>query len=127
MELKDYFANTTGYAILATADSSGKVDLALYSRPHFMDDGGIAFIMADRLTHYNLQSNRQAAYMFIEAGGGYKGKRLILTRTGESADKALIDEARRKSGYTDREYGDELKYLVYFRIDKVLPLVGESE
>jgi hypothetical protein len=127
MELKDYFANTSGYAILATGDSAGVVDLALYSRPHFMDDGGIAFIMADRLTHYNLQSNPHAAYMFIEAGGGYKGKRLILTKTGESSDKALIDDARKESGYTDREYGDELKYLVFFRIDRVLPLTGESE
>jgi hypothetical protein len=127
MELKDYFAQTQGYAILATSDSSGIVDLALYSRPHFMDDGSIAFIMADRLTHHNLQSNPHAAYLFIESGGGYNGKRLVLTKTGESTDAALIDAARERSGYTDREYGDELKYLVYFRIDKALPLIGKAE
>lgn len=127
MELKEYFARVEGYAILATADSSGTVDLALYSRPHFMDDGSIAFIMADRLTHHNLESNPHAAYLFIEAGGGYRGKRLILTKTGESSDTALIDETRKRSGYTDREYGDQLKYLVFFRVDRVLPLVGEAE
>jgi hypothetical protein len=127
MELKDYFARVVGYAILATADSSGAVDLAVYSRPHFMDDDSIAFIMADRLTHHNLQSNPHAAYLFIEEGGGYNGKRLYLTKTGESTDAALIDATRKKSGYTDREYGKELKYLVYFKIDKALPLIGEAE
>lgn len=122
MELKEYFAKTEGYGVLATADSSGTVDLALYSRPHFMDDGSIGFIMADRLTHHNLQSNPHAAYLFIQAGGGYEGMRFLLTKTGESADAVLIEETRKKSGYTTREYGDQLKYLVYFRIDKELPL-----
>jgi hypothetical protein len=127
MELKDYFAQKEGYSILATADSTGTVDLAVYSRPHFMDDGSITFIMADRLTHHNLQSNPHAAYLFVEAGGGYNGKRLYLTKTGESMDAALIDATRKRSGYADREYGRELKYLVYFRIDKALPLIGEGE
>jgi hypothetical protein len=127
MDLKDYFGDKLGYAILATADSSGVADVALYSRPHFMDDGSIAFIMADRLTHHNLQSNPHAAYMFIEAGGGYKGKRLILTKTGETSDPAMVDAARKKSGYDDGEYGDQFTYLVYFRVDRVLPLVGEAK
>ena len=57
MELKEYFKDTEGSGILATADSEGKVDAAIYARPHFMDDGTIALIMRDRLTHHNLQSN----------------------------------------------------------------------
>lgn len=126
MELNEYFAHKEGYAILATSDSSGMVDLAVYSRPHFMDDGSVAFIMADRLTHHNLKSNPHAAYLFIESGGGYNGKRIMLTKTGEDTDTTLIEAVRKKSGYTDREYGDQLKYLVYFKIDKVLPLIGEG-
>ncbi len=35
MNLSDYFDNTKGYGVLATADSSGKVDAAVYARPHF--------------------------------------------------------------------------------------------
>ena len=57
MELKDYFENTEGSGILATADSDGKVDTAIYARPHFLEDGTMAWIMRDRLTHLNLQSN----------------------------------------------------------------------
>ena len=61
MDLKTYFENTKGVGVLATADKDGKVDAALYSRPHFMEDGTIALIMNDRLTHYNLTSNPHAA------------------------------------------------------------------
>jgi DNA polymerase-3 subunit alpha len=41
--------NTVG--VLSTADSSGKVDAAIYSTPHVMDDVTVAFIMRERLTH----------------------------------------------------------------------------
>ena len=55
--LKDYFENTNGVGVMATADKEGKVNTAVYSRPHFLEDGSVAFIMRDRLTHHNLQSN----------------------------------------------------------------------
>ena len=34
MELKEYFESAKGVGILATADSKGHVDAAVYSRPH---------------------------------------------------------------------------------------------
>ncbi|HPI23199.1 MAG TPA: pyridoxamine 5'-phosphate oxidase family protein, partial [Spirochaetota bacterium] len=45
MDLKDYFETRQGTGVLATADAQGNVDAALYSRPHVMDDGTVAFIM----------------------------------------------------------------------------------
>ena len=41
---------------LANSDDKGKFDVAIYAKPHIMDDWTIAFIMADGLTHQNLQS-----------------------------------------------------------------------
>ena len=124
MSLKEYFENTEGSGILATADSDGKVDAALYGRPHFMDDGTIALIMRDRLTHHNLQSNSHACYMFIEKGPGYKGKRFFLTKVREEQDSELLQSVRRRQ-YIDEK--DESKFLVFFDIDKELPLVGAGE
>lgn len=120
MDLKAYFKNTEGYGILSTSDSAGKVDAAIYSRPHFMDDGSIALIMRDRLTHHNLQSNAHACFMFIEKGPGYKGKRLFLTKTREEQDSELLQSLRRRQ-YIDGT--DESKFLVFFRIDEELPLI----
>ena len=120
MDLKKYFENTKGYGILATSDSDGKVDAAVYSRPHFMDDGSIALIMRDRLTHHNLQSNPHACYMFIEKGPGYKGKRLFLSKVREEQDSELLQKLRRRQYIDDT---DESKFLVFFTVDQELPLV----
>jgi hypothetical protein len=63
--LEEDFESTKGSGVLATADSSGKVDAAIYSRPHFLEEGTLAFIMRDRLTHHNLQSNPHATFLFM--------------------------------------------------------------
>jgi hypothetical protein len=124
MELKEYFESTNGTGILATASSDGKVDAAIYSRPHFFEDGTIAFVMRDRLTHHNIESNPHAAYLFIEEGHGYKGKRLFLTKLREEKDSELADRLKRSclTAEEDREKGP--KFLVVFEIDKILPLIG---
>lgn len=86
MELKKYFENTRGLGVLSTADEKGYVNAAIYSRPHFMEDGSIAFIMNDRLSHANLQTNLYASFLFREDVPGYKGIRLYLKKIGEEAD-----------------------------------------
>jgi hypothetical protein len=120
-DLKTYFENAKGLGVMATSDREGKVDAAVYSRPHFMDDNTVAFIMRDRLTHHNLQSNPHAAFLFVEEGPGYIGKRLYLTKLREEENSELI------SVITRREYptppGDS-RFLVFFKIDQVLPLIG---
>jgi hypothetical protein len=126
MDLKTYFENTSGLGILSTADYSGQVDAAVYSRPHFMDDGTVAFIMRDRLTHNNLQSNPHAAYLFKEDGEGYAGKRLFLTNVGEEKETERLYKLRRRSYPSDKERR-ESKYLVFFNVDKTLPLIGPGE
>lgn len=123
MELKNYFENTEGTGILATADGDGKVDAAVYARPHCMEDGTIAMIMRDRLTHLNLQTNPHACYLFMEKGPGYKGKRLFLTKVREEQDSELLASLRRRQRqYIDEK--DETKFLVFFKLTKELPLIG---
>ena len=124
MRLKEYFESVEGRGVLATADGDGKVDVAIYATPHFIDDETIAFIMRDRLTHNNLQSNPHAAYLFMEAGQKFVGKRLFLTKTREEQDSELLHALRRKK-YSDDK--NEAKFLVFFQIDRVLPLMGSGD
>jgi molybdopterin-guanine dinucleotide biosynthesis protein A len=124
MELKQYFENTKGVGVLATADADGKVDAAIYARPHFMEDGTLAIIMRDRLTHHNLQSNPHATFLFIEDGPGYKGKRLFMTKVREEKDSELLYSLRRRQYPDDK---GEAKFLVFFKLDKELPLVGAGK
>lgn len=123
MDLEDYFDKAKGTGVIATADKEGRVDMAIYAKPHFMDKETIAFIMADRLTHHNLQSNTHAAYLFREEGPGYKGTRLFLTKLREEQDTELLYSLRSKRYSSDKEEGKP-RFLVFFKVDKVLPLVG---
>ena len=97
MGLQEYFNTANGTGVLSTADGEGKVDAAIYSKPHIMEDGQVAIIMADRLSHLNLQSNPYAAYMFIEGGGGYGGKRLFLKKVGEEENSELLKSLLRRN------------------------------
>jgi len=82
-DLRTYFESTEGTGVLATADGDGRVDSAIYARPHVTGEEEVAFIMADRLSHRNLTQNPHACYLFREDGGGYHGKRLYLTKLRE--------------------------------------------
>ena len=127
MTLREYFEKTKGTGILATADAAGEVDAAVYARPHFLGEQKVAFIMADRLSHRNLQSNPHAEYLFVEHGEGYKGRRLHLTKVAEETDPQKIQALRRRPLPAECGVESEARYLVHFRIDRVRPLVGDGD
>ena len=126
MELATYFESTKGMGVLATADNAGKVDTAIYARPHFMEDGSVAFIMRDRLSHANLQTNPHASYLFVEEGRGYKGKRLYLRKVKEEKETERLYEMRRRRYPSDDNPEKEPKYLVFFELERVRPLLGDE-
>lgn len=125
MSLAEYFEHTEGTGILATADAAGRVDLAIYAKPHVIDDTTVAFVMRQRLSHHNLASTLHAAYMFIETGQGYKGVRLYLTKQREEVNASLVARLRAKQPEIYAQADDSQKYLVIFRVDHTRPLVGE--
>lgn len=126
MQLEAYFEKTRGFGVLSTAGAGGKVNAAVYGRPHFIDEETVAFIAADRLTHANLQTNASAVYLFKEEGS-YNGKRLYLTKIREEKDSPRIEEMRRRK---DREVegGNKTtsKFLIFFKVEQVLPLIGDG-
>ena len=126
MKLSEYFENVKGTGVLATADDTGRIDVAIYARPHFMTEDSIAFIMGDRTTHKNLQSNPNAAYIFMESGEHYSGKRLYLTKMVEELNDELIKTLERRHYASCEEDKDCLRFVVHFRIEDILPLIGSG-
>jgi hypothetical protein len=124
MSLAEYFENVKGIGILGTADPEGKVDLALYARPHVIDEETVAFIMGDHLSHRNVAANPHAAYLFVEEGEGYNGLRMHLTKTLEETDPKKIEAMRRRSRAAE-DFAATEGYLVHFKIDEVRPLIKE--
>ena len=125
MTLSDYFETAKGKGVIATADAKGKVGMAVYARPHFMNEKTVAFIMADRLMHKNLQSNPNASYLFMEEGCRYLGKRLYLTKLKEEKNSDLVNQLRlRGRRPVDESYKQGQRFVVFFEVNKVLPLIG---
>lgn len=125
MNLKDYFANTEGRGVFASAGADGRVTAAIYSTPHFGDDGSAAFIMRDHLTHANLQTNLYATYLFIEKGPGNHGVRLYLKKIREDSDPSLLATLTRRHLTPEENLALGPKFIVYFEVEKALTLVGD--
>ncbi len=125
MKLKSYFESAKGIGVLSTSDDEGHVNAAIYSRPHFTESGKIAFIMNERLSHANLQSNPNAVFLFKEEGA-YRGVRLYLKKSGEETDSELLKQLKRRKKYPNAD-PQEHRYLVFFKLEKLLPLIGDNK
>ena len=127
MNLNEYFSDKQGVGVLSTADEEGRVDAAIYARPHFMEDGTLAMIMRDRLSHQNLLQNPYAVYLFIEAAAGYQGVRIFLKKVREDSDQERIAQLTRRSLTPQEDKAKGPKFIVYFEVEKVLKLIGGEE
>ena len=125
MNLNSYFEQHEGIGILATADDKGKVDMAIYETPQVVDDNTIALNMLERLSYKNVQTNPNAAYMFIETGGRYQGRRFYLTKVSEKPGIQRVRELRaRHLPATDPTLAT--KHVVCFKVESIRPLVGDT-
>ena len=127
MTLSEYFEKAKGIGVLATTDAAGQVNQAIYAKPLFLDkddDQMCYFVMANRLTHDNVNRNPSASYLFIEHGEGYAGKRLSLIVGEEESDTEKVKAIRRR--YNLPLSDEECKYLVQFHIEGVRPLLGND-
>ena len=98
MNLSEYFENTEGMGILSTRRPPGQCRQPPSTPPRIvMDETTIAFIMRPRRSYQNIQANPKAAYMFIEKGPGYQGRRLYLEKCGEETDTEKVNLLRRSS------------------------------
>jgi len=125
MELKEYFSTVKGTGVLSTSDQHGIVNSAIYATPHSMEDGLVCFIMRQRKTYVNIGFNPHACFLFIETGT-FVGKRLYLTKVKEEKNTELLASLRRHCKSDECETPEDL-HLVFFSVDKVIPLVGAGE
>ncbi|MFO7607434.1 MAG: pyridoxamine 5'-phosphate oxidase family protein [Desulfurivibrionaceae bacterium] len=127
MNLKEYFAKTRGRGVLSSADAEGRVTTAIYSTPVVRNDNLLAFVTREHLTYANLQTNPYAAYLFMEDRNSLAGVRLYLKKSGEDDDPELLAAMSRRYLTPAEEKAKGPKHLVYFEVEKILPLVGDRE
>jgi len=125
MDLEAYFSSVKGTGILATCDSEGNVDAAIYAKPYIIQEDVIAFSMMQRLSYMNTQSNPKATYVFIENGPGYLGRRFYLTKTSEETNPETIKQLKETHGIHTTP-ADEPRHMVYFQVNNICPLIGDT-
>jgi hypothetical protein len=57
---------------------------------------------------------------------GYQGIRLFLTKVREDNDQDLIARMTRRHLSPEEDKAKGPKHLVIFRVEKILPLIGDS-
>lgn len=124
MKLAEYLDNTEGTGILSTAGGKGEVNGAVYGRPHILDRDVIAFVMRERLSRANLLENKSAHYLFLEENSKSRGVRLYLDMIDETDDIEEVKSFSRRKINTD---DGENRYLVTFKVRKVLSVLGGRE
>ncbi len=124
MKISEYLENNRGVGILSTASSDGEVNAAVYARPHVVAPDKVAFIMRERLSRANIKQNRRAHYLFLEEGVKSRGMRLHLDMIEETDDPEEINRLSRREQPSD---DGERRYLVTFRVQKALSLLGGRE
>jgi hypothetical protein len=123
MKLAELFPHG-GKGVIATADGDGSVNTALYARPHIIDDETLAWGMTDSRSYANLSGNPKASYLYLAPGPGYSGWRLTLELKEIRQDGELLEEIKENTArLVSPTVGASIKYLGYFRVVEVRPLV----
>jgi hypothetical protein len=119
MDITEYFKSVKGIGILATSDSSGNVDIAMYQKPSVLDEQTVVLVMLQRQSFANIRSNPKAALLFIEEEK-LAGKRLYLKMVDEKAEPERIKKLKQNHPTIFQPVAN--KHVVTFHIENVREL-----
>lgn len=123
MNLAELFANP-GLGVMSTSSSDGKVNSAVYARPHVIDESTLVWGMTDKRTYQNLTSNPHAAFLFKTGGPGFSGVRLSLELIrSEEGGELLATIKKNTDDVVGPGAGDAVAHAVWFKVVEVRPLI----
>ncbi|MSN24698.1 MAG: pyridoxamine 5'-phosphate oxidase family protein [Geobacter sp.] len=123
MNLSELFA-TPGLGVMSTSSSDGRVNSAVYARPHVIDEKTLVWGMTDKRTYQNMTRNRHAAFLFKTNGPGFNGVRLglELIKTEEEGD--LLESIKKNTEeIVGPGAGAAVTHAVWFKVVEIRPLV----
>jgi hypothetical protein len=123
MKLSELFANP-GWGVMSTSSSDGRVNSAVYARPHVIDETTLVWGMTNKRTYQNLSRNRHAAFLFKTGNPGFNGVRLAmeLIRTEESGD-LLETNKNNAEEIVGPGAGASVTHAAWFQVAEVRPLI----
>lgn len=123
MKLQDMFP-AGGRGVIAASDSSGNVNVAVYAKPHIIDEKTVAWGMTEGRTWTCVKENPHAAYLYMNPGPGYSGVRLkiSLKELFESGD--MLETVKKHTAeIVSPAAAEAVKHVAYFEVEEVRPLI----
>ncbi len=112
-----------GTGVMATADSDGAVNTAIYAPPHMTDEHTATWGMTDGRTYRNVIRNPNASFLYITPGGGFQGVRLTLKLKEIRDSGPLLESIRSRTREASGEAAaGALKYVAFFQVIEERPL-----
>jgi len=116
--------------VLATTDTAGKVNLAVFGSLALADDETVVVMVGDNRTYANLQANPLASLLVslhAKTGMQQEGCRVYLkVRSMEDGGK-MFDEIKGKVRAKVGDAAEMLKHLVWFDIEEVRPILDMGQ
>lgn len=123
MKLSEQFKHY-GIGVMATADMEGRVNTAVYARPHVMDNTTLVWGMADGRTFRNLSENPFASYLFQSTGTGFRGVRIGLELMRTEEDGELLAQIQRvTTEIVGPGAGSRVTHAAWFRVVEIRALI----
>ena len=122
MKLEELF-EIKGRGVMATADATGKVNLAVYARPRVVDEGTVAWGISEGRTWRNLRENGKAAFLFMSSQG-FEGVRLGLELQEMREAGDLLEDIRdHAETIVSHKAAEAVKHVAFFSITEIRALI----
>jgi hypothetical protein len=123
MKLFELFAHP-GLGVMSTSSSDGKVNSAVYARPHVIDESTLVWGMTDKRTYQNLTRNRHAAFLFKTNSPGFSGVRLALELIRTEEQGELLETIKKNTDeIVGPGAGAAITHAAWFRVTEVRDLI----
>lgn len=123
MNMADRF-QPGGKGVIATASRDGIPNTAIYAAPHVIDESTVAWGMTSGRTHANLVENPNAAYLYMAPGDANRGLRMTLSLKEILENDPMLHAIRERTrDAVSHEAGDSIRYVAYFHVVEIRPLV----
>jgi len=123
MKLHEMFP-AGGRGVIATSDSSGNVNTAVYAKPHIVDENTVAWGMTEGRTWACVKENPHAAYLYMNPGPGYSGVRLKLSLKEFRESGDMLETVKKHTAeIVSPAAAEAVKHVAYFEVEEVRPLI----
>ena len=123
MKIHDMFP-AGGRGVIATSDSSGNVNTAVYAKPHIVDEKTVAWGVTEGRTWACVKENPHASYLYMNPGPGYSGVRLKLSLKEFLEGGDMLETVKKHTAeIVSPAVAEAVTHVAYFTVKEIRPLI----